>query len=42
MDKTSFGDRMKGYEAVEAKRRFMPLLPIYARIDGKSFSKFTK
>jgi tRNA(His) 5'-end guanylyltransferase len=33
---------MKNYEGVEAKRRFMPLLPIYARIDGKSFSKFTK
>lgn len=42
MDKTSLGDRMKLYEATEAKRRFMPLLPIYARIDGKSFSKFTK
>lgn len=42
MDKTSFGDRMKGYERVESGRKFMPLLPVYARIDGKNFSKFTK
>lgn len=36
------GDRMKMYERLEAGRRFMPLLPIYARIDGRNFSKFTK
>jgi len=36
-----FGDRMKMFESRETGR-FMPLLPIYARLDGKSFSKFTK
>ena len=34
-----FGDRMKSYEC---KQRFMPLLPIIARLDGKNFSRFTK
>ncbi len=37
-----FGDRMKLYEAVESDRRFMPLLPVCARLDGKRFSKFTE
>lgn len=37
-----FGDRMKAYEAVEAGRRFIPLLPVYARIDGRGFSRFTR
>lgn len=37
----NFGDRMKDYEARETERRFIPLLPIYARIDGRCFSKFT-
>lgn len=36
------GDRMKGYEMAEAGRRFMPLLPIMARIDGRCFSSFTR
>ena len=36
------GDRMKAYERAEAGRRFLPLLPVYARIDGKNFSRFTK
>ena len=40
-DKTSLGDRMKVYERAEAGRRFLPLLPICARIDGKRFSKWT-
>lgn len=40
--KDDFGNRMKAYEKQEAGRRFMPLLPVYARIDGKGFSKFTK
>jgi tRNA(His) 5'-end guanylyltransferase len=40
--KDNFGDRMKGYESAETGRRFMPGLPVYARIDGRSFSKFTK
>lgn len=38
----AFGDRMKFYEAVTAQARFMPFLPIVARIDGRGFSKFTK
>jgi tRNA(His) 5'-end guanylyltransferase len=36
------GDRMKTYESFETSRRFLPFLPIYARIDGRGFSKFTK
>ena len=38
----ALGDRMKAYEAQETARRFLPGLPIYARIDGRGFSKFTK
>lgn len=38
----TMGDRMKMYEQVEAGRRFLPLLPICARIDGRGFSKFTQ
>lgn len=33
---------MKLYERAEAGRRFMPLLPICARIDGKRFSSWTQ
>lgn len=36
------GDRMKIYEGAEAGRKFMPLLPIVARMDGRGFSRFTK
>ena len=32
---------MKAYESAETDRYFMPLLPIYARIDGRCFSGFT-
>lgn len=42
MSVDNFGDRMKAYEALETDRHFMPLLPVYARIDGRSFSQFTK
>ncbi len=38
----SLGDRCKMYEGAEAGRRFMPLIPIVARIDGRSFSSFTR
>lgn len=41
-DRDSLGDRMKGYEAVEAARAFLPMLPIYARIDGRCFSAYTR
>lgn len=40
--KDEFGDRMKTYEAVEAQRRLDPALPVVARIDGRSFSTFTR
>lgn len=36
------GDRMKQYEVVETNRTLDPKLPIYARLDGRSFSKFTR
>jgi tRNA(His) guanylyltransferase len=40
--KDSLGDRIKGYENLETNHRLMPGLPMYARIDGRGFSKFTK
>ena len=36
------GDRMKKYEVAETGRRFLPLVPIYARIDGRGFTSFTR
>lgn len=39
--KDELGDRMKDYERRETGRRFFPTLPVYARIDGRGFSKFT-
>jgi len=42
MSKDDFGDRMKIYEMQEAGRLLLPLLPICVRLDGRSFSKFTK
>lgn len=36
------GDRMKAYEAREAGRRFLPMVPVVARIDGRNFSAFTR
>jgi tRNA(His) guanylyltransferase len=40
--KDELGDRMKIYESVEAQRRFMPMLPVIARIDGRTFKSFTR
>ena len=40
--KDDFGQRMKQYEGLESDRRFMPLLPIMARLDGKSFHSFCR
>jgi tRNA(His) 5'-end guanylyltransferase len=40
--KDDLGDRMKMYEAMEARRRLMPLLPALARIDGRAFHTFTR
>ena len=37
----SLGDRMKGYEMAAEGGRLDVRLPVYARIDGRSFSKFT-
>jgi len=33
---------MKTYEGQETDRKFTPTLPIYARIDGRGFSRFTR
>lgn len=38
----ALGDRMKAYEARESDRRFLPMVPVYARIDGRNFSAFTR
>lgn len=36
-----FGDRMKLFEGLETNQRFMPMLPIVVRLDGRSFSSYT-
>jgi len=36
------GDRMKGYEEAAEGARLNVMLPVYARIDGRSFSRFTR
>lgn len=36
------GDRMKEYESAATRLRLDPFLPICARIDGRSFSQFTR
>tara|TARA_Y100000034_G_scaffold135253_1_gene206427 strand:+ start:2805 stop:3635 length:831 start_codon:yes stop_codon:yes gene_type:complete len=38
----SLGDRIKSYEAAQTASRFLPMVPIVARMDGKKFSKLTK
>lgn len=38
----SLGDRMKAYEMETAGRRLLPLIPVMSRIDGRSFSSFTR
>jgi tRNA(His) 5'-end guanylyltransferase len=38
----ALGDRMKEYESQFAGVRFLPLLPVVARLDGKNFSTFTR
>ncbi|MCA9688507.1 MAG: tRNA(His) guanylyltransferase Thg1 family protein [Nannocystaceae bacterium] len=40
-ERTALGERMKSYERAEAGRRFLPTLPICARLDGKRFSRWT-
>ncbi len=41
-DKDTLGNRMKEYEANQSGRRLIPLIPAVARIDGRSFSSFTR
>lgn len=41
-DNDEFGARMKAYESVETGRSLDPKLPVYARLDGRGFSKFTR
>lgn len=41
MDKTSLGDRMKGYEAIP-KNYLMRRQPVIIRLDGKAFHSFTR
>lgn len=38
----ALGDRMKSYENIETDQKFPPNSIIYVRLDGRSFSKFTK
>jgi tRNA(His) guanylyltransferase len=40
--KDNLGDRLKVYEAPETARKLIPGVPVYARLDGRSFSKFTR
>lgn len=42
MSKDDLGDRMKSYESLETDRRANDHSPIYARIDGRGFSRFTR
>jgi len=37
-----FGDRMKAYESIRVSPNFLQLIPVCARVDGRSFSKLTK
>lgn len=36
------GDRIKSYESQTTSARLIPLLPVVARMDGRSFSSFTR
>lgn len=40
-DRTSLGDRMKGYESV-TESRLTPRTPLVLRLDGKAFHQYTK
>ena len=41
-DKDSLGDRIKDYELAETGGKFMKGIPIVIRLDGRSFSRYTK
>lgn len=38
----ALGDRLKAYEAIETDSKFPPNTYLYIRLDGRSFSRFTK
>jgi len=40
--KDNLGDRIKSYERLEKDNFLIPMLPTIVRLDGRSFSKFTK
>jgi tRNA(His) guanylyltransferase len=42
MEIDALGDRMKMYERAGTPERFMPLLPVMARIDGRAFHSFVQ
>jgi tRNA(His) guanylyltransferase len=42
MKSDAFGDRMKGYEKQTTEQVLPRFLPMYARIDGRAFSRFTR
>lgn len=42
MAQDPLGDRLKKYEEVETSAKFLPGVPLYARVDGRCFSKVTK
>jgi tRNA(His) guanylyltransferase len=42
MSTDALGDRMKAYESRETGALFIPMIPIYARMDGIGFSNITK
>ena len=42
MDKTSLGDRMKGYYEVRSRYKLMRRQPVVIRVDGRAFHTLTK
>lgn len=42
METFNIAERMKMYESHETSRKFIPLLPVMARMDGRSFHNFCK
>src|ERR1035437_3044755 len=40
--KDNLGDKLKLMERIETEQRFLKNLPVYARIDGRGFSSFTR
>ena len=41
-NKMSLGDRMKRFESVHTETSLIPDIPVYVRIDGRSFHTFTR